>query len=736
MDLNKKEKINSINYINSDNSIEEEEYAYLIDSKNILKIQSKNITEDLNKFFGLQNDIYEEDITNKSTSSSTTNSLNNLFPENNSQKLMNIFAEKLFPKCVLEGFSISKKICAQYFKKNNADKIKLEQCVNNIYNNKKDYLYKSLINFDLKTIQNLGYILMMSYYKFNDFKINDRKALKDNIKRIKKDSINAMQDFFGYVNNKKYNPDQHKKTSFWDKHSQNYYLPGIFIFLMNTLQKIETVNINFEINNEIITNDDLDFLMIVIYNIQYLFTNVNKVKIDLIHKKLQCGIFSKYYGEYQKALEGVNGDLKKKFVKLDFIYDKKWDFQTEFLLEEYRNIYKNEYLNKKKQKDIEKLSQTQIGNLTLDLNETKNIKNTGRSRLSEFFHDIRSNLQQRFSVQPAETYFQKILKNNMSEIEEETNEENEQYSNNNPERVYSKIDINNDNSNIIKSLLLSINAINRFTNLCKLELIVNDSYTSLFSDFFENEIFDQENKAANIPLLKDFHLLDIIYNKFMKLNSLNLEMNSLDSIFFKKILEAININSSILSLYISFFSSDISYFPQSLYKIYNPQISLKNENWRENIEFKILDKLLLNFSTNLQVLFNLIRIKRIQILGFCFDIPDIMENNQQYMIVIIKFILNILLYISQKDTIIQKVIILAPKIKMNNDFFPFINKVIGNINGNNNNKTIKEFSFQMQLYKIVNIKNIISDSLILLNIGNCDIYTFKELIKYLSSFKF
>ena len=739
MDFNQKEKNKLINYINSNNSQEEKEYAYLIDSQNILKIeQSKNINEDLSKFFGQQNEIYEEDLVNKSTSSSTTNSLNNTIVENNSQKLMYIFIEKLFPKCNLEAFSISKRLCTQYFKKNNPDKTKLEESVNYIYKNKQNYLYSSIINFDLKTIQNLGYILMMSYFKFNDYKINDRKALKTNIKDTIKKSQDVMQDFFNYINKKKLNPEHHKKTIFWDKHSQDYYLPGIFIFLMNTLEKIETVNINFEMNIEEITNEDLDFFIIVIYNLQFLFTNVNKVKIDLIHKKLQCGIFSKYFRDYQKDLDRVNRDIKKQFINLDFIYDKKWDFQTDFLLYEYRNIYKNEYLAKKKQKNIEKLNKPQIGNLTLDLNETKNMKNVGRSRLSEFLHDIKLNFQQRFSIQPAETLFQKVLKNNEfpGEIEEEINEENEQYLNNNPDRVYNKIDINNDNLNVIKSLLLAINAINRFTNLCKIELIFNDSYTSLFYNFFENEIFDQENKVTNLPLLKDFHLLDIISNKFMKLNSMNLEMNSLDSIVFKKILEGINVNPSIISLYISFFSSDITYFQQSLYKIYNPKISLKKENLIEDIEFKILDKLLLNFTKNLQVLFNLIRIKRIQILGFCFDIPDIMENNQQYMIVIIKFILNILLYITKKDTIIQKVILLAPKIKMNNDFFPFINKTIGNINCNDNNKMIKELSLQMQLYKIINIKNIISESLILLNIGNCDISTFKELIKYLSSFRF
>ena len=116
--------------------------------------------------------------------------------------------------------------------------------------------------------------------------------------------------------------------------------------------------------------------------------------------------------------------------------------------------------------------------------------------------------------------------------------------------------------------------------------------------------------------------------------------------------------------------------------------------------------------------------------------PDIIENNQKYNTVFMKFILNILLYISKKDTIIQKVIILAPKVKISDEFYRFVNKVLREINNNESNKTIKELSFQIQLYKIINIKNIIGESLFVLNIGICDIYTFKELVQYLTSYKF
>ena len=750
MDLKSKKIDNkSNNYISIEN-IKEEEYLYIVDTKNILKIdKSKNIYEDLGKFFGLQLDTSEEDLINQSTNSSMTNSVGNANLETNGQKLFQILIEKLYPKCNLDSFIISKKLSTQYFKKYSIDNNKLEDCVNYIYNEKHKITYSSTVNLDLTTIRNLGYILMMSYHKFNEFKINERKAMKPNIKKTLKDGQNVIQDFFNYCSKKKrIAPEHYKKTVFWENNSTNYYLPAIFIFLLNSFEKIEKLNINFDSINDMLTCDDVDLLAIIVNNIQYIFPNVNHAKINIIHNKLQCYIFSKYFEEYQNALNLSYSDLKKRLFKLDFIYDKKWDFKTEFLNEELRQKYQEEFIKNKDKNNLPNknfpLNKSKTNDLREDItqmrNETKlNVNFT--SRITGFFHDIKSNLQQRFSVQPGEGSYGKFYANSpLNEIEEEDiyeeNRQNEEFGKNNPNVIYNKIDIGNDYENTLKGILLVINALNRISNLCILDLVFNDSYTNNMINFFENEVFDQENKALNMPLLKDFHLLDIMFNKFMKLNTMNIEFNSLDSFSFKKVLEAINSNaSSFLSLNISFFSSDITYFPQSLYKLNNSK-NLKTQNWREGIELKILDNLLENFATNLQVLFNLIRIKKMQILGLNFDIPDIMENKEKYNLVIVKFVLNVLLYMSKKETVIQKLVILAPKIKMNNDFYPFINEVLGNINNNNINKIIKELSFQMQLYKVVNIKNIINESLILLNIGNCDIYTFKELVQYLTSFKF
>lgn len=733
---------NDINNQIIENKINEKEemYYYIIDSKNILKKEDENtINENIPKYFGISsNEINEEDLINKSTTttSSNTTSLSNKNVDNNSQKLMKVFIEKLYPNCN-KDFIISKKISSQFYKNNNEDKNRLENSINYFYNKRQDFQYSSSINFDFDTIKNLGYILIVTYHVLPDYKILNRKAFRENIKKTSKSDQDALFDFYNYCSNKRYNPSEHKKTLFWEKNSTNYYIPAIFIFLMNTFNKIETININFnfEDNEELSLNEYIDFLSICIYNIKNLFNNINQIKLNLIHTKLQCRIYSNYYDKYSKNLKKYNGSLKKRYLKLDYIYDNKWDFNTEFLVEEHRKIYKNKMIEEKK-KEIKKknldLCKTSLSND--EINESKNLK---KPRFTFFFRSkVSEDQETRLTTA-------KIIKKNSCENNEEElikNIEEEELFNNNPDIIYKSIDINNEISIYLKSILLFVNSFKFFNNICKLELILNDSYSPEFYSFFGNEVFDQENKSINLPLLKDFHLIDIITSRFIRLTNFNIEINSLDSLTFKKILEGIYNNSSLVSLYISFFSSDVTYLQQNIYRLFisNPSHDdiLKKQKWREDSELKILDKFLDDFCINLQILFDLIRMKDFQILGFNFDIPDIIMTKQKYLFVIIKFILNVLLHVTKRDAIFQKVTILAPKIKFDNEFYPFINKVLGNINPKINNKIIRELNFQLQLYKIINIKNIISESLVILNIGDCDFYTFEELIQNLSLYKF
>ena len=740
MNLSNKESPNNIinnNY--NDNDINIEGFtSYIIDSKNKLKIQEFNKykeEEELKKYLDQKEKSNEEDMINKSISTSSSSSSSKTKKskktKNNSKKLMSLFIEKYFPCCNRKGFSICKKITTEYFKKYADSKTeinKIEECINYIEKRKRKWSYSSVIELNLEIIQNIGYILMMTYNQFSDKKINDIKALKENIKRLTIEPQDPLSDFYNFFGPQKLNPDRYKRTEFWEKNPKKYFLPAIFLFLINSLQKIETININFEINKDL-SNKDIDFLAMIIYNVRYIFENVNHIKFNMMHNKLQSIILFNYLKDYKKALNGVYGNLKKQYIKLDHIYDKKWDFTTDFLFNEQRQILKNESLEKKKSSNEINKSKTSDFNIEIDEINNKDIMLPRASEKKVSKHS------QAFVSSAKKGEKLLVKKNTISSKDIERHDETEEFFINNPDKSNGKLTID---SNNFKFILLLLNSLKRFKSLRKLELIINDSYYPEFYKYFER-ILTSENKSVNIPLLKDFNIIDLISSKLKVIDTLNLEINSLDHIFFKKVLQSIYINESeFMTLNLSFFSSDVSYLPQSLFKLYNPMNNLlfKGPRWREDSELKILGKLLDNFRINLQMLFNLIKYKKIPIMGFNFDIPDIIENRQRYMIVITKFIFNLLLYISNKDTNTQKCIILAPKIKFNNNIFPFINQVLGKIDVDNNNGVIKELSFQVQLYQIINIKNIISDSLIILNIGDCDIYTFKALVNHLTSFRF
>ena len=728
MNLNKND---CIEYNNNNESSQEVFISYVIDSKN--KLTKDNLAffgEKLSKYFNVQKD----------TSSDTTNTINK---ENNSTKLMNILIDQLlqkYDKEAKEAFDVCRKISFQYIKQKNnlkQEKNKLEECINYLYQKKK--VFWSTIDFNIEIIQKIGYILMMTYYKLHDYKICDDKSLTDNIYEIMNNSQNPVLDFLNYCSDKNLNPDEYKKIDFWEENYKKYKLPAIFIFLINTLKTIETVNIYIDMN-ENITNEDIDFLVMVIYNIKYIFNIVNHVTVNMLHTKAQCFLYSKFFEMYKRDLNNVKGNVKKIYLNLDCLYDRKWDFTTDFLLNEHRKMIKKEYLwqQEKDSLNINKSKSPEFEDIGNDKKEGSssviitNIKN----RFKNVKHHIESKLKQRHKKKEKKFF----KSDSITEFDYEIiiDIEKEQLDKNNPDIIYTNFpEFNLDNN--FKLFLLLIRSINLFNNLGNFDLIVNDTYYMSFYKFFIGPLFPQEKNSEIMSLIKNFNIIDIISNKLQKVNTFNYEINSLDHELFKKVLESIYLNTSpFISLSISFFSSDVTYLQQSLYKLYNPKHEsiFKEEIWAEDAEIKILDKLFDNFCINLQILYNLIKLKRFQMMGFNFDIPDIIENRNRYMIVISKFIVNLLLYITNKEAFVQKCIILAPKIKFNNNISPYINEVLGEIMHKNNNKILKELSFQVQLYQMINIKNIISESLIILNIGDCDIYTFNELVNYLTSFKF
>ena len=242
MNLKKKESSKNIINNNNNNDIKKEgSVTYIIDSKNIQKKENiKNYNEELSKFFNKKIDSKEEDEVNESTNSSTTNTTNSnnksTHSTNTSKILMRILIEKLFPKRQnkeFNSFNICKMISSGYFEKHSdmkKENNKIEECVNFIYEKKLKLSYTNTIEFNSEMIQNIGYILMMTYSKLGSYKINEAKSLKENVDRLSKDTQDPLTDFYIFAGSKKKSSGTQKNSILGKKFSKILFTCNIHFF--------------------------------------------------------------------------------------------------------------------------------------------------------------------------------------------------------------------------------------------------------------------------------------------------------------------------------------------------------------------------------------------------------------------------------------------------------------------------------------------------------------------------
>ena len=139
----------------------------------------------------------------------------------------------------------------------------------------------------------------------------------------------------------------------------------------------------------------------------------------------------------------------------------------------------------------------------------------------------------------------------------------------------------------------------------------------------------------------------------------------------------------------------------------------------EMLEEKIVNDISLYFIENINLLFKIIKDKdNLEVLGFNFDLPEVLINNMNYKLPIMKFILNIIFLIdnneSKNKNKIKNLTLLSPRTIFDNRLENNINDIFKDIKLYNN-KTLEELNIQVQLYNIIHIKNIISQKLIKLS---------------------
>ena len=246
----------------------------------------------------------------------------------------------------------------------------------------------------------------------------------------------------------------------------------------------------------------------------------------------------------------------------------------------------------------------------------------------------------------------------------------------------------------------------------------------------------------SIKNAKDINFLNLLVD-VKQLNILNIEFNCLDFINFEKILGIINSNLNLTTLKLIFFSCDKFYSSGGIYKLINdindPEINLDLlDSNNINIENGVLNQFLLEkFQKNFEILSSLIKNRKKTLNELCLvlNIPFVLYNNENYNLSLIKFIINIFIFLCFEKNQIKIFKLIAPLIKLDNRKTIFLNDFFGKI-AKNNMENIHTLFLQLNLCKINNIVNLIKTNLNNLSIGNFDLNTFSSFVDKYSNDEF
>ena len=722
------DNISNLNYNNNNNSIIDK-YPYLkIDSSNILKkitsSEIKTINEKIEKY-------------NKKKFNTNENSKND-----NINEIIKKISEKLFPKTDMDINKIISLISNQIKSKKKLNGNSMEEYINYFYDSRDKYKCCDTLKLNKTLFRNIGIVLSYAHSKLKDYSI-DINGLKEYINIILNKKINILTDYFLYCNKSGNDPMLLKKVKEWKKlvRIKKYKIPPELIFLINIFQSCLKLEINTEFDEDILDQEDLQLYAMVLLNIEYIFPNLEQISINLVNDKIQQILNKRQEDRIINLVNFEDETLKKNFTKDNItLFDFKWDFKQEFNLAYFNEIKRISKRNKKKisledyciiSNDKEKDKELLLKNntflteniFTLDFStteETNKIDDIG-------FIDLDLEDKDRVSYKTNASIQNK-------EITKEIKEN----------KKINYLELLEHNSIFFNFLLITFCCISWNKSVRKLNILSNDFYSkdliNYLTDFFE------------LNTEKKFHIFDILYNKPNGFDSLNIELNSLDIFTFNKIIEIIYMNLTLTSIKISFFSCDISYLIANLYKIYTEQIKTqkkineylltKGKNFNiEEFEKKILEDISKYYIDLLAVLFEIIKNKSdLKELGFNFDLPDILINNNKYKISIFKFILNIIMLINNKEiqsiSNLKKLTLLSPKLILDKKLETDIDNFFKNIHLYKASKVLMSLNLEFQFYKISNIKNIISTNLFILNIGDFDLFSFNKLVNYLTSYNF
>jgi hypothetical protein len=615
-------------------------------------------------------------------------------------KTLNKFFEKFSSRCdniFLLSVNISKNL--------KVGATEVEKHINSLIGNGKNNFYKkNELILNKYTCTNIGGILAYCFPRFDRYKIKDIDSLISlrNLILKNKNNIDIYKDFLDYCNSKNLDINEEKKIEFCKKNRKKYENIPELAFIINRYANVTSVILEIDsFFSQSIKEEDFHLIELAILNIYWLLNSLVNVKFNFISKYLQQLILARMNEKIYDVYRIFKEDTKKNNALQIKIFQNKWNFIDFFKIRENREILNN-------------ISNT-ISHKSFDLSNNKKEK-----------------------VVPSNTFID-MTKTSLVAVVDFLNP----FANKKDEAapIKTRLDIVKNNLNIFDLMIICLFSLNNCKNKINFELIMNDNYLSEFVLIF-NKVYQMEWIQRSYESFNIFDLL--LYNSIIKnIQQFNIEINTLDPVAFDKLLNFLYYNNTLTSFNFSVFSADISYFPQFLYKIleglYNDNVIKKIKEVDNSTMFlftdatdteeKILAHLSDFFIYNLGTLFEIIKKKKqFKELGFNFDAPSNIVNKPDYMDAILKFILNLIYYVSNSR--IQQFCLISPSTVIDCRVNPAINNLIKGINFDDN-KSLEVLSLQAQFYKIEYINNFVNANLKILNIGDLDIYTLKMLSEYI-----
>ena len=255
-------------------------------------------------------------------------------------------------------------------------------------------------------------------------------------------------------------------------------------------------------------------------------------------------------------------------------------------------------------------------------------------------------------------------------------------------------------------------------------------------------------------VLEDFNLFGFFKENYI--HHFTIDFNSLDSLSFQNVLNFISQNGLLKIFRINFFKSEEYFKSEMLYKILEinekkyQNINIDNFHYDDENEYVydlkinesfdnyLLRKLYDKFQKNISYFFYLITMRtNINELSIIFDIPNKLVNNNRYITLIQKLILNLIAFIDSAISNLTILSIQAESLELNGRKCIYLEKFFDKLNlyKNHDNK-VKSLTIQCQIYKIINIHKLIPYGIEYLSLGSFDLNTFIFLVNYLTSIDF